>query len=422
VIRIALPALALLLLCGGVRPSHGQDAAPESTADEAPSAPEDAPPEAGNGKAGHGSIEFHFGFYRNDDNGDGNPFLDEEETVLEPVLLATYNVTDTLTINGGLSLDHVTSASIERLSQYSEQSGASTDTYLGVDLGAKLQATEELSLGLRASVSNEYDYQSLGFGGDVSLDLFEGNTTISLGFNAFLDTVNVIRFNGSDDDGDESRTSISFNPQLYQILGPTIHLTLGYSFTHQTGFLETAFNGVVLEDPSDSPNPLLLDNARGVEIAEELPDTRLRHALYGRARMIFETGTAVELGLRLYSDSWGIASGTVELRLYQWIVDKTLSVRLRYRYYKQSAADDYEEHFNVRPTERAAFIASEDRTQDADLGDFSSNTVGIKLNWYVLQGDPVESLGLSFNVSFDYVLRSDGIDQILVAFGAKVDF
>jgi len=383
-------------------------AAPGPTRDSATQAPTA-------GRAGHGSFEARLGYYHNDDSDESNPFLDERETVIEPVFIFSYDITDKVSVDASLSYDHVSSASIDRLSRYPEQSGASGDYYYGGDLGVRFRPTDDLRFGVTGGLSAEYDYRSLRAGGTAAVDLFDKNTTLSLGLNAFLDTVDIIRFNGSEAEGEDDRTTLSATLGWYQVLSSTVHLDVGYTFTHQSGFLETAFNSVVLEDSTDLPNPFLENNARGVEIVEELPDTRLRHALFYEVRKYFDTGTAVGVGGRSYADSWGILSQAVELRVYQWLVPDVLRIRARYRFYVQDGADDFQRHFRVPPGARAAFVATQDRTQDSDLGPFNSHTLGLRLDWHVGGGHHLD-------LSFDYVLRSDGLDQVLVGFGWRWEF
>jgi hypothetical protein len=366
-------------------------------------------------RPGHGSVEARVGYYHNDDSDESNPFLDEEETVIEPVLVFSYDATERLSFDATVSYDYVSSASIDRLSNFPDQSGASGDYYYGLDLGARFRATDDFRLGVTGGASFEYDYRSFRLGATAAWDLFEKNTTLQLGVNTFLDSVDVIRWNGAEDEGDEGRTTVSITAAWYQVLAPTVHMDLGYTFTHQDGFLETAYNSVVLEDASYAPNPLLENQARGIEVAEELPDTRIRHALYGEVRKYFDTGTAIGVGGRSYADSWGIFSQAVELRVYQWLVKDVLRVRARYRFYIQSAADDYDEHFVVPPGATAAFVATQDRTQDSDLGAFSSHTVGLRVDWQVVAAHHLD-------LSVDYVLRSDGLDQVLFGFGWRWEF
>ena len=97
------------------------------------------------GEAGTGSVEVQLGYYdRQDSSGAGNPFLDESLTVIEPIVVFDYNYTDTFAVSGLLVYDSVTSASIERLSQYPEQSGASGDFYVGADLGLRWKTSDDL--------------------------------------------------------------------------------------------------------------------------------------------------------------------------------------------------------------------------------------------------------------------------------------
>ena len=356
-------------------------------------------------EAGHGSVTFGLNYYQNSDKGDGNPFLDEALTDIEPVIIFDYNVTDRLSINGNFSYDYVSSASIDRLSNYGAQSGATGDNYYGASLGGAYKLSPVLRLGGNLSLSGEYDYSSIGFSGFVARDLNNKNTTLKLNLNGFQDTIDIIRWNGRQREGTDDRTTLSLTGNWYQIITPSTHSELGFSATHQAGFLETAYNFVVIEDPDGDDlsrgRPHWLDQAATGEIVrEELPGTRSRGAIFGRVRTSLSPATAVELGGRLYSDSWGISSFTIEPRLYYWLIENKLSARLRYRFYAQTSADDYSESFNL--------VTPEFRTQDSDLGDFTANGAGIKFSWYLFET-------LRFDLSGDYIQRSDGIDQVLGA-------
>ncbi|MEQ8762786.1 MAG: DUF3570 domain-containing protein [Planctomycetota bacterium] len=394
-------AWAVLLIAGLGGLARGQEEPPPEKPKDPAAAGENEPHAQG---AGHGSLGFQIGYYDNADSGDGNPFLDEELTVIEPAMIFSYNATDELSFNATLSYDDVSSASIERLSRFPEQSGASGDNYVGVDLAMGYKFSDDWRGGAHLHYSTEYDYDSLGFGANVATDLANKNATLSFDVTSFFDKIDVIRFNGMEE-GTDNRSSLAFTTNWYQILSPTVHSELGLTLANQTGFLETAYNGVVFEDPSFAPNPFFMNNARGLEIAEELPNSRQRYALFGKVRKYLEGGTSLELGGRLYSDSWGITSITLEPRLYHWLVQDRLIGRVRYRYYSQTAADDYQDHFYGDPT---AIPVPKNRTQDSDLADLSSHTLGLRFDWYVTANS---RLGLSG----DTVMRSDGIDQILLA-------
>ncbi|MEE3229400.1 MAG: DUF3570 domain-containing protein, partial [Planctomycetota bacterium] len=262
-------------------------------------------------EAGHGSVSFGLNYYGNGDNGDGNPFLDEALTDYEPVIIFDYNVTDRFAINGTLSYDYVSSASIERLENLGYQSGATGDYYYGANLGGAYKLNPDLRLGGNFSFSTEYDYNSIGLGGFVARDLNNKNTTLKLNVNAFQDTIDIIRWNGIQNEGTDDRTTLSLTGNWYQIITPSTHSELGISATHQSGFLETAYNFVVMEytdlahDPPARPlgpesfDPLTfiddrLDQAATGEIySEELPDTRARGSIFGRVRTSLSPATAV---------------------------------------------------------------------------------------------------------------------------------
>ncbi len=137
--------------------------------------------------------------------------------------------------------------------------------------------------------------------------------------------MDIIRFNGQQNEGTDHRTSLTGSVDLYQVLDRHTHAQLGATFTHQSGFLETAFNSVVIEDPSRPPNPVLDNRARGFEVTEELPDTRDRLAVFGKIRRHVGRLDALELKGRYYRDSWGAHSGSFDPRLYRWIVEEKLN-------------------------------------------------------------------------------------------------
>lgn len=388
-----LPFLLLLVSC----------AAPGFSSSLAPQDPQPQPLDgaASGGKAGHGFWETRLGYYHNDDGGEGNPFLDEELTVIEPIFIYDYNVTDRLALWGQFSYDSVSSASIDRLSKFPDQSGASGDNYIGVSAGFRYEPELDFRYGGFLSFSSEYDYNSLGVGGDLAWDFDDKNATFKISANAFFDTIDIIRFDGTQNEGTDNRNTFSTTAAWYQVIDPNTHGELGLTLSFQSGFLETAYNAVVIEDSTLPPNPNLENMAKGTEIAEELPNSRVREALFGKVRRSLGPSTAIELGGRLYADSWGITSITVEPQLHQWLVDDVLSARLRYRFYTQTEADDFKEHF---------YAIEKFRTQDSDLGKFNSNTFGVRFDWRM---SPTSAL----DFSFDLVDRSDGLSKMLGSIG-----
>ncbi len=352
---------------------------------------------------GHGSVKYRLGFFDAEDSGDGNPFLDESLTVIEPVIVFDRQITEKTGITATLSYDYVSSASIDRLSGFSEQSGASGDNYVGVDLGVRYLYSKRVNLSGHVGFSTEYDYQSIGLGGAVAVDSEDGDYRLTYSLDAFFDSLDVIRGTTASmgaEDGNDSRTSFSGTVKWYQVLSPESHGELGVTLGHQTGFLETPYNFVVDENNPVAPFIPFENGALGEDVVEILPDSRTRVALFGRWRKRLKPGRAVELGGRLYYDDWGITSYAFEPQLHQRLSESWL-MRLRYRFYDQTAADAFYDRYLGEPG---------DRTQDSDLGDFSSNLFGVEFT--LLKS---ESNVLDFGL--DYVLRSDGLDQIIASFG-----
>lgn len=353
------------------------------------------------GEAGETSWSVRLGFYDRDDSGGGagNPFLDESLTVIEPVFIYDHQVSADYGYDVKLSYDNVSSASIDRLSEFDGQSGASGDNYISLDAAFrhKLSALDNFSW--HVGLATEYDYSSFGLGAGWTRTFDERDATLSVNLNGFYDLVQPIRFDGTTG-ADESRTSLAGTVSWYQILTPTMHGEVGLTYSAQSGFLETAYNAVVVETetPGDPPNPFLANEANEIEF-EELPDNRNRLSLFGRVRQQLGDRDAIELGGRLYDDDWGIGAFDITPR-YLHEFDSGLVMDLRYRYYTQDAADAWAEHFSTLPAER---------TQDSDLGEFDSNLFGTHFLW----GDTSES----WDVGLNFLDRSDGLDHIFFSIG-----
>ncbi|QDV05600.1 hypothetical protein Poly30_10980 [Planctomycetes bacterium Poly30] len=347
------------------------------------------------GEAGSGSVEVQLGFYQRDDpQGAGNPFLDEKLTVIEPIVVFDYNVSDTFSYSGLFVYDYVSSASIERLSRFPQQSGASGDYYVGFDLGARWKTSDQTFIGARTGFSTEYDYQSIHLGGDYGWERSDKDAKLTLSVDAFLDTVKPIRWDGTTDP-DDDRTSLAATASWFQILGPKTQGTFGVTVSSQTGFLETPYNSVIVDNGTGVPNNDLFNNAPGFEVQEELPDSRLRTVAFSRVRHLLSPGNAVELGARIYSDDWGIGAFDLMPRYIKSFDGGRNLLELRYRFYTQSAADYFQSEIVTGPV-------PDERTMDFGLGEFSSHTLGGTWQW-----NNTDSTRWTF--SLDYSIRDDDL-------------
>ncbi|MBV21628.1 MAG: hypothetical protein CMJ61_05660, partial [Planctomycetaceae bacterium] len=134
---------------------------------------------------GEGSIQTRLGLLHKIDDG-GNPFYDESLTVIEPAVVMDYRLNDKWSVGTDLLIDHVSSASIERLGDRSvypntQQSGASGDYYVGANFRGRRHLDEHESIGALLGFSAEYDYSSFAFGGDYSLEQDDQSSSLSMG-------------------------------------------------------------------------------------------------------------------------------------------------------------------------------------------------------------------------------------------------
>ena len=111
----------------------------------------------------------------------------------------------------------------------------------------------------------------------------EADATLSYSLDAFLDSLDIIRFDGTESEGSDSRTTFSGTLNWYQVISPKTHGELGITIADQSGFLETPYNAVVLEDPREMELPdvglvALEDPETGERTVVDTADARVRTA------------------------------------------------------------------------------------------------------------------------------------------------
>jgi len=354
------------------------------------------PKVGGKEKVGLQSLEFRLGIYDKDDAGNGfsagNPFLDEDLTVIEPAFILNWGLSERSAISVNVAYDWVSSASIKRLDDAdkfpdSQQSGASGDFYIGVDTAYRYHVSDTMQVGTHLDFSKEFDYLSIGLGGNVAWKSENGNVHQSLAVNGYFDSLDIIRFNGIEESGD-TRTSLSLTYLWDGVLSASSQAQFGNTISTQSGFLGAPYNSVFVES-----------GGTPTEVSEVLPDSRFRYSIFGSYRYWIGKGMAAELASRFYTDDWGLTGISLEPRWYQMLSENLLA-RLRYRYYDQNASD-----FSGRFTTVQEFM-----TQDSDLDVLSSHTLGLRFVGY-------QNGQQGWDAGVDYVMRSDDLDHLVASFG-----
>lgn len=315
------------------------------------------------------------------------------------VVSIPLNDDDVLTIDAGVSA--YTSASSSNINPfYSREpadpfvasSGASrADTWVNLT-GSYSHSSDDRNgiWSAKVSVSSEYDYFSLGFGGSYTKLFNEKNTELNVNANVYLDTwiafypielrpfgTNGIgSFRPSEITGNtdynpnftefdsEGRNSYSLGLGFSQILHKNLQGSLALDFVQQQGLLSTPFQRVYFSDIADS----FIDNFQLADAIERLPDSRFKVAVGGRLNWYLNETFTVRTFYRYYFDDWGIKSHTASIELPIKVSDK-FTLYPSYRFYNQTAADYFYSY-------ETALSTNEFYTSDYDLSEYSANQFG----------------------------------------------
>lgn len=356
-------------------------------------------------------VQLSLNFYEQSDGG-GNPNLKEEVTILQPMLLLATKLSEdwnaSLMLQGDAIIGRSGSGASGSAAAGAAPAGGgggeeedeegrdgerdgnleiSEVQYSGVfSLGHRLSPYASLNGGI--SLGNEDDYRSFGLHARWIQDTRNHNDTFLLRMSMYLDRLDVVTFEGTDLGEDRRRT---FSPGVgyTRVLSGRTLVSFGYDLTFQSGFLATAKNSVV---------------AAGLEVPEALPDRRLRHSLTGRARHLLGDPLAVEPELGFYADDWGARGVAAALYLHWEPSPGAFILRPGLRWYAQTEVDDF--------LDPGASSLPPLRTQDSDLGGFTTRTLSLKATFLKswLFGDELDLMA-------DVADRSDGIRWFSVTIG-----
>ncbi len=354
-------------------------------------------------------VQLSLNFYEQSDGG-GNPNLKEEVTILQPMLLLASKLSEdwnaSLMLQGDAIIGRSGSGASGSAAAGTAPAGGgggeegeerdgerdgnleiSEVQYTGVfTVGHRWTPFATMSAGL--SLGNEEDYRSFGLHTRWLQESRDRNNAFLLRLSMYFDRLDVVTFDGADLGEDERRT---FSPGLgyTRVLNERTLVSFGYDLTFQSGFLSTAKNSVV---------------AAGTEVPEALPDTRLRHSLTARVRHLLAEPLAVEPEASVYVDDWGARGVAAALYLHWEAARGALILRPGLRWYAQSEVDDF--------LDPGAPSIPAYRTQDSDLGSFTTRTLSLKATFLKswLFGDELDLMG-------DVAERSDGIRWFSVTIG-----
>ncbi|MDC6389674.1 DUF3570 domain-containing protein [Maribacter sp. PR1] len=320
------------------------------------------------------------------------------------VVAIPLNEDDVLTIDAGVSAYTSASSSNinpfdggQRADPFVASSGASSsDVWVNLTGNYSHSSDDRNNIvSGKISVSSEYDYFSLGFGGSYSRLFNEKNTELSLSANVYLDSWNTIypfelrafgnngigffrpteitgnvNYNPSFTEFDKTnRNSYSLGLGFSQILHKNLQGSLALDFVKQQGLLSTPFQRVYFNDVADS----FIEDFQLADDIERLPKSRFKMAMGGRLNWFVNELITVRTFYRYYFDDWGISSHTASIEVPVKITDR-FTLYPSYRFYNQTAADyfaTYETHLSTE----------EFYTSDYDLSEYQANQLGFGVSY-----------------------------------------
>jgi hypothetical protein len=262
---------------------------------------------------------------------------------------------------GHFLVDSITSASASS----GATSGAFNENRVEAGGGYTHELPGRLKLGADLRYSAESDYFSTWLDVHAELELLDQTTRLGVLLGHSFDTITngvAVAQGGLGTPSFERSLGVSLaSLSATQILTPVLVGFVGFDLGYLNGYQANLYRQV----------------PGGAEpVAERVPDVRWRTALYGELRgHLGATSTTGVLGYRLYIDDWGIVAHTPEVRVIQEIVPG-LDVRLRYRFYTQSAASFYRAQYTQAELDDMAMSV----TQDEKLSSFRTHTLGGQLS------------------------------------------
>ncbi|MBI2518570.1 MAG: DUF3570 domain-containing protein [Opitutae bacterium] len=231
------------------------------------------------------------------------------------------------------------------------------------------------------AVSRESDYVSKGWSLNTVTDFNQKNTNLLLGYGRTDDTIMERKLGWTVDrfkDGNDYIIGVT------QLIDPNTAVTANLSYGQSRGFMS---------DPYKIVSTHLLDADPGTYYTppENRPREKNKTTLFlGVNRNFEKLNSALDLSYRLYHDSFGITSHTVDLKWIQPIGEHFI-IEPSIRHYRQCAADfyyydldaahvitSYEPLLGETGTGRAPFYSSDYRLSNMETLD-----LGLKVTWKI---------------------------------------
>lgn len=370
------------------------------------------------------------------------------------IVAIPMNDDDILTVDAGISA--YTSASSSNINPFDSNkpnpwqasSGASAQDALASLVVNYSHSSDDRNFIWNAdvSVSSEYDYFSLGFGGGITKLFNNKNSEISLKGNAYLDTwqpIYPIEFRDNlptvyDQSGaisnlynpnfaswtSKARNSFSASVSFSQVINKKSHFSVFFDVLQQQGQLSSPYHRMYFADkdnfyvgdPQFIPNYQSENNKGAYQLAdaiEKLPDTRFKLPFGLRYNYYLNETVSFRTYYRFYTDNWDVQSHTASIEIPFKIASK-FTLFPMYRYYTQTKSKYFAPYETHLSTEK--FF-----TSDFDLSDFDAHQYGVGFTYTdIFTSSKIWKFGLkNIDFRFNHYDRSDGLNANIATIGFK---
>ena len=370
------------------------------------------------------------------------------------IVAIPMNDDDVLTVDAGISA--YTSASSSNINPldsnkpnpWQASSGASAQDALASLVVNYSHSSDDRNFIWNAdvSVSSEYDYFSLGFGGGITKLFNNKNSEISLKGNAYLDTwqpIYPIEFRDNlptvyDQTGaisnlynpnfiswtSKARNSFSASVSFSQVITKKSHFSVFFDVLQQQGQLSSPYHRMYFADkdnfyvgdPQFIPNYQSETNKGAYQLAdaiEKLPDTRFKLPFGLRYNYYLNETVSFRTYYRFYTDNWDVQSHTASIEI-PFKVSSKFTLFPMYRYYTQTKSKYFAPYETHLSTEK--FF-----TSDFDLSDFDAHQYGLGFTYTdIFTSSKIWKFGLkNIDFRFNHYDRSDGLNANIATVGFK---
>jgi hypothetical protein len=295
----------------------------------------------------------------------------DHTTVISPRLRVATPITDATRVQVVYGVDVWTSASVDIRASASKavtEQRDEIDAQIAQDLGGDAR----LTAGYRYSI--EPDYESHAASLDTGFDLAEHNTTLGIGGYASFDHVGRV--------GDPSFwrpvNTVDGRLTFTQVLDTSTFVQALYELSSAHGDLSSPYRFVAIggispycRDKNTTSTGAPAGTNDGYCVPETNPESRLRHAAALSLRRALGPSFSAGLSYRFYLDDWDLMSHTIRAEL-SWLPDGDTILSLRYRFYTQTAAKQYQALYKA--TDLKFY------TNDKELSPLSAHKIGLELD------------------------------------------